>query len=311
MSHFANISCDSGFFKSLNEAYQIEKFRLIPCQIREVNQYTGRSNFVLAFPFEGINGDDALIVLRNNKLAIEEAKLFIAWLSTITREYLDLSYTDIGGGQRFGPLDTTKVTETIDSKRLETVFHVKSEYSDGILVRIDRQEYTNRIRDLQGLTIPDDTVKKTRKLYFLPQREKEKFFDACFSYQFALQNFGRLPSVSIVALVNCVEIMMRDEISSGYCEDARRDCPLKYDVMKKFRKFFEENLHYPLPNNMKKFLNEVYGSRSNYVHIALLGVEKIKGPRYLSFGEDDKVKKQLSEFECIVNYGLITWLEKI
>jgi hypothetical protein len=206
-----------------------------------------------------------------------------------------------------------KPSETIDESILEKVFHIDSNKKTGVFYSIDRPNYSSlTFKEFpHSLNIPLDVKEYTDKLYSLPKRERDKFIDACFSHQFSRQNSRRLPSVSLVALVNCVEIMMRDEVTSGYCKDAQRRCPLKKDVIVKFRRFFEDNLSYPLPPEKKRFLDDCYRSRSNFVHRALLGDGPLRGPKYLSLGKDDKVSGQLHELETLVNAGLIQWLTKI
>lgn len=114
-----------------------------------------------------------------------------------------------------------------------------------------------------------------------------------------------------MALVNVVESLMRHEGSSGYCEDAERQCNLKRDVMKKFRRFFEDNLQYPLPIEINKFLNTLYGSRSNIVHKALIGSGSFRGPMYLSLDRGIELKDQLSVFKGLENACMINWLIRI
>lgn len=312
MSHLAYYSCETGFWNKLEGYYEISTYSLIPCKFKKENQITGTSQFVLTFPFSGVTSDDeSKDFFVNLAISVEEAKLFIAWMTTITRQLIDLSYTNLGVGQSFGPAITRLCTEPLSLQELETIFHTEPDLSNGKYIDITRPNYNDRFITMELFQIPSDFERYTKKAYALPELEKQKFFDSCFSYQFALQNIGRLPSVSLVSLVNCVEIMMRDEKTSGYCEDAEMYCPLKSDVMKKFRKFFEENLEYPLPSEQKKFLNQIYGKRSSFVHRALLGIGSMRGPLYMRLGKDDEVIAQVRKLETLVNVGLITWLEKI
>jgi hypothetical protein len=251
-------------------------------------------------------------LFRNSQIAIEEAKFFIAWLSTITRKYLDLSHREMGIASSVGPLMASKTSEKIADNQLEGIFHIKLGSENGAFYDVNRPDFSPPLMDeFHKLKMPSDINGYTDKLYNLPRRERDKFFDACFSYQFAQQNFRRTPSVSLVALVNCVEIMMRDEITSGYCKDAGKRCPAKKDVVAKFRKFFERNLVNPLPPERRKFLNSIYRSRSNFVHKALLGEGPLRGPKYMSFGKEDVIAEQLNELEILVNAGLISWLDNI
>lgn len=164
---------------------------------------------------------------------------------------------------------------------------------------------------MHPLRIPHDFPDLSMKLYSLPDEQREIFFDSCLSYQFAMINSGTLPSVSLVALVNVVESFMRHRYSSGYCEDAQRRCNLKRDIRKKFRTFFEENLIYPLPDDSRRFLQDVYSNRSNFVHQALLGSGPLRGPSYMSLGKDRELTSQLTLFEILVNACMINWLIKL
>lgn len=314
--YIEHISVDTSFFEPLKGRYTILKYNLNPCEITKKNSLTGTANFVLSFEFEGLpekglsgrdRGKNSLI---NSWAVIDEAKIFIAWLSTSTRAFIDLSHISFAFSQRVGPWIHVEIDE-FDPNQISNIFKLKTDIDEGIYTDIERPDLSSRRREIAPLKIPSDVPKLTEKLYSLPENLREQFFDACLSYQFAFQNLMRVPSVSLVALVNSVEVMMRYEETSGYCDDAGRKCPLKGDIMKKFRKFFEQNLQFPLPPEHRRFLNRIYDDRSNFVHQALLGRGPFRGPIYLGMGRDREIREQIEKFEILVNTGLISWLQRI
>jgi len=112
--------------------------------------------------------------------------------------------------------------------------------------------------------------------------------------------------------VSAVESMMADEYTSGFCKDAERQCPLKKDVMKKFRAFFERNLQYPLPEELKNFLGIVYSRRSDFVHKALLGEAEVRGIKFGLMSEKTRqIDEEKRDLEKLVNAALIEWLKRI
>ena len=82
--------------------------------------------------------------------------------------------------------------------------------------------------------------------------------------------------------------------------------------MKKFRVFFERNLQYPLPKELRNFLNRVYSKRSTYVHIALLGEGEARG---IQFGYKSEEVRRLNDeqryLEKLVNAALMEWIQRI
>jgi len=315
--YIAYISCDATFFNQLEGKYSILKYTLEPCKITERNQHRGTSNFTISYEFEGLpekglpDNERVHNSFINKQIAIEEAKIFVAWFSTAVRRPLDLSHVSFGGTQEFGPSGHYLVEE-FDREIVKRIFHLKEDIKEGTYRKVTRPDYKSVIKkDVHILRVPEDFSKLSKKLYSLPTEIQEKFFDSCLSYQFALINSLRLPSISLVALVNVVESIMRDRYSSGYCEDTGKLCPHKRDVMKKFRTFFEENLQYPLPEDKRRFLNEVYQNRSNIVHETLMGSGPFRGPIYLGLAKDIEFKDQLHEFETLVNVGMINWLNRL
>lgn len=312
----AYISCDIGFFNNLEGKYTILHYTLEPCKIRQRNQHRGVANFIINFPFHGLPETELSESKQiensflNQQKAIDETKLFIAWLSTATRRPLDLSHTRFGGSHGFGPSACYPI-EDIDRDIIKKGFHIIDDDIEGTYEHVKRPNYGSTTDSHQSLRIPDDVPSLTRKLYSLPEDYQEKYFDSCLSYQFALINSGTIPSISLVALVNAVESLMRDQYSSGYCEDAGKLCPQKRDVMKKFRAFFEDNLQYPLPEEKRRFLNEVYRNRSNIVHKALMGSGPFRGPIHMGLFRERELANQITEFETLVNVSMINWLLRI
>jgi hypothetical protein len=152
----------------------------------------------------------------------------------------------------------------------------------------------------------------TKKLFSLRKKEKNKFIDACFAYQFALENWTAYPTISLIALVSSVESIMADEYSSGFCDEVQKICSLKRDIMKKFRKFFETNLQYPLPKELKKFLDNAYSNRSKYIHRYLLGNPETRGiSLFYNYSKRIKLRNEQEKLEQLVNAGLIEWLKRI
>ena len=302
--YIEHISVDTSFFEPLKGRYTILKYKLAPCKITKKNSLTGIANFVLSFEFEGLpekglsgrdRGKNSLI---NSWAVIDEAKIFIAWLSTSTRAFIDLSNTGFAYSQSVGPWSHVEIDE-FDQNQISNMFKLKTDLDEGIYTEIERPDLSSRRHEIAPLQIPSDVPKLTEKLYSLPENLREQFFDACLSYQFAFQNLVRVPSVSLVALVNSVEVMIRHEK------------PLKGDAMKKFRKFFKQNLQFLLPPEHRQFLNRIYGDRSNFVHQALLGSGPFRGPIYLGMGRDREIREQIEKFEILVNAGLISWLQGI
>ena len=104
--------------------------------------------------------------------------------------------------------------------------------------------------------------------------------------------------------------MIWDEVSSQYCEDAGRRCNNRKDIMKKFRRFFEEQLEFPLPLTKRKFLNSIYSDRSSFVHRYLMGDEKLR-VLMPHIKETVMLQNSLDQLELLTNVSLINWLERI
>ena len=316
----AVFSGETQFFNKLDGVYRVEGYILKPCLRTMENQQRGCSKFVLEFDFYGL--DEKGIVnssergkrrFVNMDKATRKAKEFVAWLVLATREWARLSSDSYGTAARFGPSMYYPI-EHFDESVLETMFHVDKSAKKGGFFKVQRPSFSldSFGKGFRTFKLPSDFPDLTRKMFSLRKKEREKFLNACFSYQFALENWTVLPTISVLSLVSAVESMMTDEYTSGFCEDANRQCPLKKDVMKKFRTFFERNLQYPLAREYEVFLNSVYAKRSTYVHKALLGEGEARG---IPFGAaSEKVMQLRSEqrnLESLVNATLMEWLKRI
>ena len=318
--YHAVFSVDTSFFDRLDGTYRVEDYILKPCLLTIENQQRGCSNFVLEFDFYGL--DEKGIInssertrrhFVNMNKGAQIAKEFVAWLVLATREWARLSSQSFGYSMKFGPCRHDLVKD-FDESILETTFHVDKKAKKGEFFEVQRPSFSLDIlvKEFGTLKLPSDFPRFTKKIFSLKKKEREKFLNACFSYQFALENWAPYPTVSILSLVSAVESMMVYEYTSGFCEDANKKCRLKKDVMKKFRVFFERNLQYPLPRELQDFLNSVYSRRSTYVHKALLGEDEARGIQFglmsEKVGQLDAEKRYL---ERLVNAALMEWLKRI
>ena len=285
IKYHAVFSVDTSFTNRLDGIYTIEDYILKPCLLTTENQQIGCSNFVLEFDFNGLDekggissSETARRHFVNMNKGAQIAKEFVAWLVLATREWARLSSQSLGYRMRFGPSRHDPV-EDFDESILETTFHVDKNAKNCDFFEVDRPSFSFDFiaKEFGTLKLPSDFPRLTKKIFSLRKKEREKFLNACFSYQFALENWCPFPTVSVLSLVSAIESMMADEYTSGFCEDANKKCSMKKDVMKKFRTFFERNLQYPLPKELQDFLNSVYSERSFYVHEALLGEAEARG----------------------------------
>lgn len=319
IEYHAVFSIDTEFFRRLDGKYEVEGFVLRPCLITPRNQHTGSANFALEFNFYGLDErtipDSSEQIRRsfvNMWKAGQTAKDFIAWFVLATQEWARLSSQSFGHSMRFGP-NHHALTEDFDEIILERVFHVDPKAKDGEFFNVERPTLSFGIsKDFKSLKLPSDFPYLTKKMLSLKQEKQERFLNACFSYQFALENWISYPTVSILSLVSAVESMMADEYTSAFCKDANKSCPLKKDVVKRFRSFFERNLQYPLPKELRNFLNNVYSKRSTYVHKALLGEGEARGIQFgYTFGEIRRLRDEQGHFEKLVNAALMEWIQRI
>lgn len=322
----AVFSVDTSFYNKLRGIYKIEGYTLRPCLVTEKNVSSGCSNFVLEFDFDGLDIKGMhwrSLELQRRLTVIEDkatqiAKEFVAWLVLATRLWARLSSQSHGSRLKFGPF-TVGEAEGFAEDVLETTYHVNKKAENGEFLEIQRPSYSfytpPRLHSMEGLgtfKLSSDLPYLTRKMFSLREKERDKFLNASFSYQFALENWKAFPTISVLSLVSAVESMMADEYTSGFCKDANRECSLKKDVMKKFKMFFERNLQYPLPREYKVFLNKVYDKRSKYLHKALLGEGEVRGIQFrASSGEVLDLMSEQKKLESLVNATLMEWLKGI
>lgn len=316
--YHAVFSVDTRVDNRLDGYYTVEGYVLKPCLLTPENRQRNLSRFVLEFDFYGLNEKNVVESSERNRRRWEnrnkgaqKAKIFIAWLVLATREWARLSSQHHGPMMSFGPYVHYPV-EDFDESILETTFHVDKKVKNGEFFEVKRPSYSFSSKEpLTNLKLPSDFPSLTKKIFSLRKKEREKFLNACFSYQFALDNWTAYPTISILSLVSAVESMMADEYTSGFCKDANKQCPLKKNVMKKFRAFFERNLQYPLPKQLETFLNSVYSKRSKYVHNALLGGAELHGIRSLSSKKMWELTMEQRYLAQLVNAALLEWLKRI
>ena len=313
-------SVDTDFFKKLGGVYTIEGYTLTPCLGTVENQHKVCSNFALEFDFRGLDEHESSNYSEkarrgsvNMDRGARMAKDFIAWMVVATTRWMRLSSEGYGYMAMSGPM-ICEPTQDFDEKSLDSVFHVDRDARKGEFVEVKRPSFSfsGPTHGSKTLEIPSDFPYLTKKVFSLRKEKREEFLNACFSYQFGLENWTQYRTISVLSFVSAVESMMTDEYSSGFCRYANRSCALKKDVMKKFRSFFEQNLEKPLPKQLGDFLNRVYSKRSVFVHRALLGVDEVRG---IDFGFVYKKTKQLREeqryLENLVNAALMEWLKRI
>jgi hypothetical protein len=296
--------------------YDVEGYEIRPCLMSE---HPGLcSNLLLLFPFEGVDESGKSeskrieALFQNRAAASRKAKIFIAWLVCATRKWARLSSQTVGPGVSGGP--STHLREEDYGDPLLDSWKIDRDAIEGEFTVVRRPCFAGFFRKAgEPFKIPSDFPSLTRKLFSLQEKLKAKFLNACFSYQFALENWSAYPTVSVLALVSSIESMMWEEISSQYCEHLRRRCVHKKDIMKKFRSFFERTIANPLPRDLKKFLDNTYSMRSDYVHRALLEGYGIRGAYESEALLNGKLEpiRELRNLERLVNAALIQWLIKI
>jgi hypothetical protein len=292
----------------LEGSYQITEYLLRPCLITKSNQERDRANFVLEFPSEResiMAGWGSLEATHNaTKKAIE----FLSFLVLTTTRWAQLTHSYTENMIRYGPVALYRPSRF--GNTILSGFNIDKGAKAGGFFEILRPDLSRAVVDCQGHSLPSDILELAGRFFSLKDPERDKFINACLSYQFALENWMAYPTVSIVALVSAVESMMHDVKIENVCDITRKKCPKIHSVMKKFRMFFEQNLtsHYS-----KKLLNHLYSDRrSKYVHESLLGKGEIRGIRVLLSGR--KEEKELNEdkeiLEKLVNASLVEWLRK-
>jgi hypothetical protein len=310
---------DTNFNSPLDGRHNIKEFFLIPCLNTVRNSELGCSSFILGFDFQGIHeeGFDSRENTRrsfvNKGISDLKAKSFLSWIVCATRQYARLSNISFGGRMTGGPsfhIPTTNFNE--DNLR---IFNPDPNAKDGEFVTLQRPILQGPARLSRPLKLPSDFPSLTGKLFSLSVKEKQRFMGACFSYQFALENWSPYPTVSVVSLVSAVESMMSHIRLDDFCREAGISCRLKENIMKKFQMFFEQNLTSPLSPNLKQFLKRVYSRRSYFVHKALLGqtmgICGVYGQHFADdFEQYGRLMEELSYLEILVNAGLMQWLTR-
>jgi len=318
--YHAVFSGETGFFNELDGIYEIEGYILTPCLRTKKDQHRACAKFALAFDFYGLDEKGVAASSErerrhwiNMAKSIPIAKEFVAWLVLATGKWARLSSGSYGPASTFGPSIHEPIKD-FDKSVMETIFHVDKNAKKGEFFEVKRPSFSldGSPIEFRTLQLPSDFPRLTKKMFSLRKKEREEFLNACFSYQFALENWGSYPTVSILSLVSAVESMMTDEYTSSFCKDANRQCRLKKDVMKKFRAFFERNLQFPLPRELKSFLNSVYSKRSTYVHKALLGKGGVRGIQFgVHYEKVFQLRTEQRKLITLVNAALMGWLERI
>ena len=298
---------ETSLFNFLEGFYQIRGYALRPCLITKSNQERDRANFVLDFLSEDDSVREGWGMLEATHDATKKAITFLSFLVLTTRRWAQLvsSYTE--NSIRYGPVVFYRPSRFGNNEL--SCFNIDEKAKAGGFFKIQRPDLSRAIIDCQGHSLPSDMVELADKFFSLKVAERDKFINACLSFQFALENWISYPTVSIVALVSAVESMMHDVKIENICEVTRKKCPKIHGVMKKFRMFFKQNLS---SYYRKKFLNNLYSERrSKYLHESLLGKGEIRGIRVLFSGkkEEKKLNEEKEILEKLVNAGLVKWLK--
>ncbi len=303
------IQCDFGAYDGLDGYYQIQEYKIIPCKKVIISEEKPFQTVLLVFPFNGAKTDDAQAFFRNAAIMAKKAKEFVAWLVVMTGIPMRLFH--VGFGQTsFGKFTFVPAKDHLEEKEL-TKFQADLSARAGRYKKVSRPDLSEKgVPPGTKVKLPLDMPRLTQKLFSLPQRIQKQYINACLSFQFGLENWNAYPTVTLIAFVSAVESIMAEEFTSGYCEDAKKRCPLKRDVIKRFRAFFERTLIKPLPNDLRKFLNDIYSKRSKFTHKALLGEIGLCGV-YADYSKIQKLYSELRFLDRLVRAGLIQWLIEI
>lgn len=308
---------DTEHSSPLSGRYNIGGYLLMPCLNSQRNSELGCSSFILGFNFEGVSEvsgtrEDGSRFFENISIASLKAKTILAWMVTATRQYARLSNISFRGHMTAGPfyhiLSKDFTEESLNALDPDS----NAKQGEFTFVKRPALEMSGAI--IKPLKLPSDFPSLTEKLLSMTSKKRQQFQDACFAYQFALENWSAYPTVSIVALVSTVESMMVDVPLDDFCKDADKRCELKKNIVMRFRLFFEQNLP-NLPDSHRKFLDDVYTRRSLFLHRTLLGeTQGIAGAygqvTYNDLEENVNGAKELQMLESLVNAGLIEWLAK-
>lgn len=299
---------ETSLFNSLEGSYQIKEYLLRPCLITRSNQESQRANFVLEFLSEEDSVRKGWGRLEATHNATKKAITFLSFLVLITRRWAQLASSYTENSIRYGPVVFYRPKKFGNNEL--SCLNIDENAKAGGFFKVQRTDLARTILDCQGHNLPSDILELAEKFFFLKDPKRDKFINACLSYQFALENWIAYPTVSIVALVSAVESMMYDVKIENVCDLTGKKCPKIHGVMKKFRMFFEQNLSFYYS---RRLLNYLYSERrSKYVHESLLGKGEIRGIRVLSSGrkEEKQLIKEKEVLEKLVNAGLIEWLKR-
>jgi len=298
---------ETSLFNSLEGSYQIKEYLLRPCLITMANQKSDRANFVLDFFSEEDSVREGWGRLEATHSATKKAIVFLSFLVLTTRRWARLASSYTENSIRYGPVVFYRPSRFGNNEL--SCFNIDENARTGGFFKVKRPDLSQAIIDCQGHSLPSGVLELAKKFFSLKEPERDKFINACLSYQFALENWIAYPTVSMVALVSAVESMMYDIEIENICELTGKECIKIHGVMKKFRMFFEQNLS---SYYNKKFLNYLYSKRrSKYLHESLLGKGEIRGIRVLFSGrkEERVLNNEKEILEKLVNAGLIEWLK--
>ena len=299
---------ETSLFNRLEGYYQINGYLLKPSLVTESNKKSDRANFVLDFLSEEDSMREGWGRLEATHNATREATTFLSFVVLATRRWAQLAKSYTENSIRYGPVVFYRTRKTGNGEL--DCLNIDENARAGGFFRIKRPDFTREIVDCQGSSLPSDIMELADRFFSLRDPERDKFINACLSYQFALENWMAYPTVTIVALVSAVESMMHDVKVDNVCELTGKECPKIHSVMKKFRMFFEQNLGL---RSSERLLNYLYSERrSKYVHESLLGEGEIRGIRVLPSGkkEEKKLNEEKETLEKLVNAGLVEWLKK-
>ena len=96
-----------------------------------------------------------------------------------------LTYHNMGWGGSLGPM-YTEICDSFDEDRIEVIFRIK-EFSKGRFKLVKRPDFSSYLlRENTNYRLPNDFLRLTNKLFSLDETNRNKFLNACLSYQYAL-----------------------------------------------------------------------------------------------------------------------------
>jgi len=91
------LQCDFGGYDGLDGYYQIEEYKIIPCEKVITSEEKPFQTLILTFPFDGLPSNDTNAYFKNKTIMDEKAKKFAAWLVVATGVPMRLFYIGFGG----------------------------------------------------------------------------------------------------------------------------------------------------------------------------------------------------------------------